>query len=84
MLLRNIFCCLTSLVLSAEAQSRQNSGYFADRVEYQTFELDGDIQDMMWCGQNDESILVQTSDGTIYRSKDRGYNWKKLKNLMQI
>jgi len=58
MLLRDIICCLTWLALTAVAQNRQNSGLFADRVEYQTFELDGDIQDMMWCGQNDESILV--------------------------
>lgn len=37
----------------------------------------------MWCGVNDETILVQTSDGTIYRSRDRGGTWKRLKSIME-
>jgi hypothetical protein len=84
MLLKAALWCIAGLSYSVVAQNRPSSSAFADRVEYQTFELDGEIQDMMWCGQNDESILVQTSDGTIYRSKDRGNSWKKLKTLMQI
>ena len=51
-------------------------------VDFQTFELDGQVHDLMWCGQNDEIILGQSSDGTIYRSRDRGLSWKRLKNLM--
>ena len=84
MLLKAALWCIAGFSYSVVAQNRPSSSAFADRVEYQTFELDGEIQDMMWCGQNDESILVQTSDGTIYRSKDRGNSWKKLKTLMQI
>lgn len=37
---------------------------------------------MMWCGSKHEVILVQTGDGSIYRSKDRGGQWKRLKSLM--
>ena len=37
---------------------------------------------MFWCGANDETILVRSHDGTIYRSRDRGSNWKRLKGLM--
>ena len=51
---------------------------YADRVEFQTFEMDGEIKDMMWCGNDYEVILVQTNDGSIYRSSDRGGAWKKL------
>ena len=80
MLLKVISWCAASLSVLIAAQPRTNN--FADRVDYQTFELDGEIQDIMWCGQNDESILVQTGDGTIYRSKDRGNSWRKLKSLM--
>ena len=36
----------------------------------------------MWCGKQNDVILVQTGDGGIYRSKDRGGSWKKLKSLM--
>jgi len=37
----------------------------------------------MWCGFNDETILMHTTDGTIYRSRDRGLSWKRLKTLLQ-
>ena len=36
----------------------------------------------MWCGINDESILVLSEKGSVYRSRDRGNSWKKLQNIM--
>jgi hypothetical protein len=59
--------------------SGNNNG---DTVEFQTFSLDGEIDNMFWCGAQDEVILVKTTDGSIYRSRDRGSNWKRLKSLM--
>lgn len=53
-----------------------------DRKNLHIFELDGEIEDMMWCGSNDETILIKTGDGSIYRSRDRGGNWKRLRALM--
>ena len=52
-------------------------------IDFQTFELDGHVHDILWCGSTDETILVQTDDDTVYRSRDRGANWKRLKSLMQ-
>lgn len=74
---------LTQLNIDLRVNARGSTDNLADRVEFQTFELDGEIEDMMWCGQNDETILVKTGDGSIYRSRDRGNNWKRLKSLMQ-
>ena len=51
-------------------------------VDFQTFELDGQVHDLMWCGAQDEIVLLQSSDGTVYRSRDRGSSWKKLSGLM--
>jgi hypothetical protein len=73
--------CLQTVL--ARSSSSYASSTLSDFVDYQTFELDGEIVDMMWCGQNDETILVQTGDGSIYRSRDRGNTWKRLKSLMQ-
>ena len=53
------------------------------KVDFQTFDLDGQVHDLMWCGFNDETILMHTTDGTIYRSRDRGLSWKRLRNLLQ-
>ena len=53
-----------------------------DKVSFQIFEIDGPLQDIMWCGNTNEVILVQTDAGTIYRSRDRGDSWKKLHSIM--
>ena len=78
--------CATSALLCVRPVLAGNGyGGSSDKalsVDFQTFELDGQVHDMLWCGQNDEIILVQSSDGTVYRSRDRGLSWKRLKNLM--
>ena len=51
-------------------------------VDFQTFELEGEVKSLLWCGNNDEIILLHSADGSIYRSRDRGESWKRLKNLM--
>lgn len=56
---------------------------FSSTIDFQTFELDGHVHDILWCGANDETILVHTDDGGIFRSRDRGANWKRLRSLMQ-
>ena len=53
-----------------------------DKVSFQIFEIDGPLLDIMWCGNTNEVILVQSEMGTIYRSRDRGDSWKKLKSMM--
>ena len=66
--------------------STSDSGYHKDMasaVDFQTFDLDGQVHDLMWCGYNDEVVLMHTSEGTIYRSRDRGLSWKRLKGLLQ-
>ena len=44
--------------------------------------MDGLVRDIMWCGSNNDVILVLTEKGTVYRSRDRGYSWKKLQGLI--
>ena len=63
--------------------SSSKSDNMSAKVDFQTFDLDGQVHDLMWCGYNDETILMHTTDGTIYRSRDRGLSWKRLRNLLQ-
>jgi len=65
------------------AASSSKKEVMSSKVDFQTFDLDGQVHDLMWCGFNDETILMHTTDGTIYRSRDRGLSWKRLKNLLQ-
>jgi photosystem II stability/assembly factor-like uncharacterized protein len=53
-----------------------------DKVESQIFEIDSPLTDIMWCGSTNDVILVQSKEGTIYRSRDRGESWKKLHSIM--
>jgi photosystem II stability/assembly factor-like uncharacterized protein len=54
----------------------------ADKVGVNVFEIDSRLTDIMWCGNTNEVILVQTQQGTIYRSRDKGDSWKKLHSMM--
>jgi len=97
--MRRILSAASSLFLSAQARmggntgsdngsaySSSNVGYqkdMASNVDFQTFDLDGQVHDLMWCGYNNEVVLMHTSEGSIYRSRDRGLTWKRLKALMQ-
>ena len=61
---------------SVRAQAMQNA------VDFQTFELDSEVKSLLWCGNNDEIILLHSADGIVYRSRDRGQSWKRLKSVM--
>lgn len=76
-----MLACAATLLTPTQARLTTTDN-MADLVDFQTFELDGEIKDMMWCGATDETVLVLTQDGSIYRSRDRGGNWKRLKSLM--
>lgn len=54
----------------------------SDKVSFNIFEIDSPLLDIMWCGNTNEVILVQSEAGTIYRSRDRGESWKKLHSIM--
>ena len=54
-----------------------------DKVNFQVFEIDSALKDIMWCGPTNEVILVQSNSGTIYRSRDRGDSWKKMHSIMK-
>lgn len=67
---------------SSSSSSSSNSN-MSSAVDFQTFDLDGQVHDLMWCGNNDEVVLMQTGGGGIYRSRDRGLTWKRLSKLLE-
>ena len=84
-LILSVLCAATALLGVASARmgagSSNNNQRMSQAVDFQTFELDGEVRNLLWCGNNDEIILLQTSDGGVYRSRDRGSSWKRLKAL---
>ena len=72
----------TTLMTASRVSARfgvTDTPKLGDSVDFQTFELDGEVRNILWCGNNDEIILLLSSDGSIYRSRDRGASWKRLK-----
>ena len=79
----------STALISTPAQARMGgadpkrmSNNMSAAVDFQTFDLDGQVHDLMWCGYQDEVVLMHTADGTIYRSRDRGLSWKRLRSVL--
>lgn len=66
------------LLISIGLLSKSALSANTDRVDYNKYEMDALVKDIMWCGQSNEAILILTEKGTVYRSRDKGASWKKL------
>jgi len=47
-----------------------------------SFELDDTIQDMVWCGKQNEVVLLRTTTSFVYRSEDYGNTFNLLTQAM--
>lgn len=44
--------------------------------------LDSEIKDIRWCGKTSkESLLALTEKGSVYKSVDKGFHWRKLNEI---
>lgn len=57
--------------------------YSKGSVDFKLFEIDSNINDIIWCGHNQESILALTELSSVYKSDDHGFTWKKLNDIFQ-
>ena len=82
--------CASSLILTANRveasvgmhKAKEKKPNMSAAVDFQTFDLEGQVHDLMWCGFNNEIILMHTSEGLLYRSRDRGLSWKKMQSAL--
>ena len=47
-------------------------------VDFQMYDIDGQVHDILWCGEQDEIVLMHTDEGAVYRSRDKGSSWKQI------
>lgn len=45
--------------------------------------LDGLMQEYVWCGDENEVVLIRTESNSVYRSDDRGVTFKRITKHMQ-
>ncbi len=50
-------------------------------IDFSHFELDSIPRDLIWCGEDNSISIILTEKNSIYRSEDRGMNWKKLNDI---
>ena len=68
----------SELADSLSSRSSLNERSYSNSFLYPSFEIDGPLLHILWCGTANEVILIHTNSGSIYRSRDRGESWKKL------
>jgi len=73
---------LTFLLSGTQLITGASAAIKKDNVDFQYFEMDAEVEDMLWCGQENEAVLVKTKEGTVYRSRDRGATWSRLHGQM--
>ena len=52
-------------------------------VDFKMFDIDSNVNDIVWCGNSRETILVLTDLSSLYKSEDHGFTWKKLNDIFQ-
>ena len=77
------FAFMMGLISDSSVGFNQVQAVNTDKVSFNIFEIDNKLIDILWCGNTNEVILVQTDSGTIYRSRDKGDSWKKLRSMMK-
>ena len=63
-------------------QQQMRHGSMSSNVDFQMFDIEGQVHDVMWCGDNDEILLMHTDEGAVYRSRDKGASWKQIHNIL--
>ena len=82
--------CASALLLTANRvaasvgmhKKQEHKANMSAAADFQTFDLEGQVHDLMWCGYNNEIIMMHTSEGLLYRSRDRGLSWKKMQSTL--
>ncbi len=55
----------------------------AANVDFSQNFIDSPLLDILWCGSEKQTILILTDKGTVYKTKDLGKNWDKLREMFQ-
>lgn len=56
--------------------------YTAGTIDTKQFDLDSQPKDLIWCGTSRETVLLLTENNSVYRSDDKGFNWRLLNGIL--
>jgi hypothetical protein len=55
---------------------------FSENVSTKKYEIDSNPRDLIWCGTSRETVLLLSENNSLYRSDDKGFNWRLLNGIL--
>ena len=56
--------------------------FSAGTIDTKKFDLDAAPRDLVWCGTSRETVLLLSENNSLYRSDDKGFNWRVLNGIL--
>jgi len=72
---------ITKLVISIQILTII-SYIFCGEIDTKSYIIDSPLKEMIWCGDSRETVLVLTETNSLYRSEDKGFNWRPLNGIL--
>jgi len=69
------FSVIVSIILILNVRS--------GNIETKIYNLDSQLKDLVWCGQLRDTVLVLTENNSLYKSEDKGFNWRILNGILR-
>jgi len=51
-------------------------------VSTKRYEMDAPPKDLVWCGTSRETVLLLSENNSLYKSEDKGFNWRLLNSIL--
>ena len=51
-------------------------------IQVKTYEIDAPPKELVWCGTSRETVLLLSENNSLYKSEDKGFNWRLLNGIL--
>jgi hypothetical protein len=55
---------------------------FSGNIGTKKYDIDAAPKDLVWCGTSRETVLLLSENNSLYRSDDKGFNWRLLNGIL--
>jgi hypothetical protein len=51
-------------------------------IDTKKYDVDASPKDLVWCGSSRETVLLLSENNSLYRSDDKGFNWRLMNGVL--
>ena len=55
---------------------------FSGNVDTKKYDIDAAPKDLVWCGTSRETVLLLSENNSLYRSDNKGFDWRLLNGIL--